>query len=176
MFLFTFGGLWFELYALGTLGMTPVVPVAIAIATVALLVVAYRRYRQHKPALAAEVPTPGQTRADRVFHIVNAGQWVVIFIVASVLSHLGLSSWTIPAIIFIVGLHFLPLAHAFANPPHYATGASLIVLAVAYPLLAPHGPTDSIGCLGAGLILWASALWAVTGNRSSRRTRLPGVV
>lgn len=36
------------------------------------------------------------------------------------------------------------------------------MLATAYPLLAPQGPRDAVGCLLAGLMLWASALWAVS--------------
>jgi len=38
---------------------------------------------------------------------------------------------------------------------------TLMVLAVVYPLATPMGGGDPIGCLGAGLILWASAAWAL---------------
>ena len=62
---------------------------------------------------------------------------------------------------FIIGLHFLPLARLFRNPPHYVTGSALILLATTYPFVASGGPSSPAGALVAGLILWASALWAV---------------
>jgi hypothetical protein len=166
MFFFAFGGAWLGYYAFQVTGMQPVILASIALISLILIFSAYRRYKQHKPALLAEGSSPQQKKADRVFNIVNAAQWVAIFIVANVLVNLSLSHWVIPAIIFIVGMHFLPLARVFANPPHYVTGAALIVLSVAYPLLAPSGPVSPVGCLGAGLILWASALWAVVANNS----------
>ena len=161
MFYFVFGGAWLEYYAFRVVGKQPVVLVAIALVTAALVVLAYRRYKQNQPALAAEVPTLEQKRADRIFNIVNVAQWAVILIAGNVLMNLGLSSWVIPCVIFIVGLHFLPLAYVLANPPHYVTGVALVVLSVFYPLLATGGPASPIGCLGAGLILWASAVWAL---------------
>jgi hypothetical protein len=62
---------------------------------------------------------------------------------------------------FIVGFHFLPLARLFQNPAHYATGGALMLSAASYPFLFA-GPTDTLGALLAGSILWLSALWAVT--------------
>jgi hypothetical protein len=161
MFYLAFGGAWLEYYASRVVGKQLVVFVAIALATAALLFLAYQRYRQNQPALAAEAPSLKQKRADRIFNIVNAGQWVVILVAGNVLVNLGLSSWVIPCAIFIVGLHFLPLAYVLGNPPHYVTGIALVVLAVFDPLLAVAGPASPIGCLGAGLILWASAFWAL---------------
>jgi hypothetical protein len=168
MFYFAFGGAWLEYYAFRVVGRHSVVLVAIALVTLALLVGAYRRYKRNQPALAAAAPSPEQKRADRVFNIVNAGQWVVIFVAGNVLVNLGLSSWVIPCVIFIVGLHFLPLGYVFAYPPHYATGLALVALSVGYAFVAEGGPASPIGCLGAGLILWASAIWAVTSNSPSK--------
>jgi hypothetical protein len=102
--------------------------------------------------------TPVQQRRQRWFHIVNAGQWVMILIVGNVLANLGLGSWVIPAVILIVGLHFLPLAWLFSNTVLYATAAAFIALAGVYPFVASGGPADPVGCLGAGLILWFSAV------------------
>jgi hypothetical protein len=174
MFYFAFGGAWLEYYAFRVVGKHLVVLIGIALMTMALLAAAYRRYRQNHAALAAAVPSPAQQRADRVFNIVNVGQWVVILIAGNVLANLGLSSWIIPCVILIVGLHFLPLAYVFGNPPHYVTGLALVMLSVAYPLLAARGAASPIGCLGAGLILWASAIWAVTLNKRSNTTNAVG--
>jgi hypothetical protein len=69
--------------------------------------------------------------------------------------------WIIPSIILIVGIHFFPLAVAFQVPRHYATGAAMTLLAIFYPLMSSAGPTSPVGCLGAGIILWASAVVAL---------------
>jgi hypothetical protein len=37
-----------------------------------------------------------------------------------------------------------------------------MLLAIGYPLIASGGPRSFVGCLGAGLILWASAAWALS--------------
>ena len=161
MFYFFFGGAWLEYYAFRVVGTQPVVFIVVALVTATLVVLAYRRYKQHQPALAAEAPSVQQKRADRTFNIVNAGQWVVILVAANVLANVGLSIWVIPCVILVVGLHFLPLGYVFASPPHYVTGIALMVLSVTYPFLAGGGPASPIGCLGTGLILWASAAWAL---------------
>jgi hypothetical protein len=121
----------------------------------------YKRYRQYCAGLEPEQPTAASRRQDRWFHAINAGQWIVILIAGNVLANIGLSAWVIPAVMFIVGLHFVPLARLFGNPKHFVTGGALMLLAAAYPFAAPAGPSDPSGALGAGLILWASALWAV---------------
>jgi hypothetical protein len=69
-----------------------------------------------------------------------------------------MGAWVVTAVIFIVGLHFMPLARIFRYAPHYVSGAALILVAVVYPFAAPGGPQDPVGCLAAALILWLSAL------------------
>jgi hypothetical protein len=92
---------------------------------------------------------------------VAAIQWILVFVVATVLSRLGQKEWIIPSIILIVGIHFFPLALAFRVPRHHATGAAMTLLAVFYPFMTSAGPASPVGCLGAGFILWASAVAAL---------------
>jgi hypothetical protein len=158
MFFFVFGGVWLEGWAHQSGAGAPVFVIIAALA-LALLTVAWRRFRRYAPALAREGDTPERRRAKRVFNIVNAGQWIVIFILIQVLNHLGKGAWIIPMAMAVIGLHFLPLAHAFKHPAHYVTGVAMVAWAAVYPLLA--GPTAAMGFLGAGLILWLSAAWAV---------------
>jgi hypothetical protein len=165
LFFSLFGGAWLELWAFRTfqhrrMALT-LATLPIVLGAAAIFTIAQRRYRAHREALAAEAATPARQKADRLFHLINGGQWILILIAGNVLANLGLSAWVLPAVIFIIGLHFLPLAALFANPPHLVTGGALMLLAGAYPFLAPGGPGHPIGCLGAGLILWGSALWAV---------------
>ena len=160
MFLAGFGTVWLEGWeqreALG-----PVVFAFIAVLGVLLVGAAYLRYRRFAPALAREPKSAEQKRAGRVFHIVNVVQWIAILGLANVLIRRGLGAWVIPMAIFVIGLHFVPLAHVFRNPPHYLTAAAMVVFAALYPMLARGGAADPVGFLGAGLILWASAAWAL---------------
>jgi hypothetical protein len=161
-FFAVFGGCWVALWNYRAAPARLWVYGVIGAATLAILLWARARYRRYAAAAAGLAETPQQQRRGRWFHIINVGQWVVILIVGNVLANLGLGAWVIPAVILIVGIHFLPLAPLFSNPVLYATGTAFILLAVIYPFVAAGGPTDPVGCLGAGLILWLSALWGLT--------------
>jgi hypothetical protein len=156
-----FGGAWLALWNYRAAPARLWAYAVIGAVAIAILLFARARYRRYAAAAAGLAETPGQQRRQRWFHIINGGQWVLILIIGNVLANLGLASWVFPAVILIVGLHFLPLARLFSNPVHYATGAGFIVLALVYPLIATGGPADPVGCLGAGLILWLSALWGL---------------
>lgn len=160
MFFAVFGGIWLESWAIES-AQSIAAKVLIASLAVILTIAAYAIYKRHAAELASRPDTPERRKAKRVFHVVNATQWILVLIGANVLSRNGLNAWIVPMIILIVGLHFLPLAFIFSNRPHYVTGAALMVLAVGYPLMSPTGPTDPIGLLGTGLILWGSASWAL---------------
>lgn len=126
-----------------------------------LLAYAWLRYRRHAPALAREADTQERVRANRVFHIVNAAQWVIILVLGNVLANLGHGDWVVPMAIMVIGLHFVPLAHVFGYPMHYVTAFSMVAFAILYPLLAHGGLRDPVGFLGTGLILWLSAALAL---------------
>lgn len=146
---------------LGGHGMRLAPLLVIVAGTLWLFFASRRQFRRNRDAHAAEADSPENKRAGRIFSAVNAIQWTLVFIVATVLSRLGHEAWIIPSIIFIVGIHFFPLALAFKVPRHYVTGAAMTLLAVFYPLMLSAGPTSLVGCLGAGIILWASAVAAL---------------
>jgi len=160
MFFTFFGGMWLESWAILS-ARPPALMVVIGILALAFTWAAYATYRRYAADLAAQPATPQGKRIKRMFHLINAGQWVLIIAVGNILARNGLAVWIVPAAIFIVGLHFIPLAHLFFNPPHYVTGAAMMALALIYPLVAPDGPANAIGLLVTGLILWASAGWAI---------------
>lgn len=166
MFYLGFGGAWIEYFVYRSWGLRSIAFFAVALVTGALLLFAYRRYKINRPAPANEISSPNQKTSDRIFHLINAGQWIVILVAGNVLANLGFADWVIPCAIFVVGLHFLPLGRLFKYRPHYATGVALMALAAAYPFVASHGPSSPIGCLGAGLILWASAGWSLRGKQT----------
>jgi hypothetical protein len=132
----------------------------VAAGGVGLLAAALRIYRRNRPVDSAPPVSAAERRSSRLFNLINIGQWVVILIGVNVLNNTGLGAWDIPFIIAVIGAHFLPLARVFKRPTHYVTGVALVLFAVAYPFIAA-GPQSTVGPLGAGLILWASALWAI---------------
>ncbi len=196
MFFALFGGCWLAFGLLDSYGMRLVwkseiipdlqipsgllsgyairlVPLLIIVAgTLLLFFAARQQFRRNQGAHAAEADSPESKRAGRIFTAVNAIQWTLIFMVVTVLARLGHSEWILPAIIFIVGIHFFPLALAFKVPRHYATGATMTLLAVFYPLMSSAGSASPVGCLGAGIILWASAVAALVRPASSSTTPL----
>lgn len=161
MFFSLFGGAWLVFGSVQAVGLHWGWVALIACAALTIFFAAVDQYRKNSSALAGEADTPAKKRSDRIFHLVNAGQWVLIFIVGNVLNNLGHGEWFFSAAIIIVGTHFLPLARLFRYPPHYATGAVMILWGFGYPFLAKTGPGSPVGCLGEGFLLWASALYAL---------------
>jgi hypothetical protein len=139
----------------------------VAAGGVGLLSAALSIYRRNRGADLAQAAIAQERRTGRLFHLINIGQWVLILIGVNVLNNTGLGAWDIPFIMLIIGAHFLPLAHLFKRPTHYLTGMALVLFAVAYPFIATAGPHSSVGPLGAGLILWTSAAWAVLASLRS---------
>lgn len=125
-------------------------------------VAALRQFAANRIALSESARSPQARRVARIFHWVNGGQWVLIIVLANVLNNIGLGAWLVPMIIAVVGLHFLPLAAVMHYRPHYVSGAAMLLLALVFPFVAGGGPRSGVGPLGAGLILWASAIFALT--------------
>ncbi len=162
MFFSVFGTVWLggaDIVARGGIDWT-LVPVITA--GLLLLATALRRFQANRCARAAEERTARSRRIARVFHWVNGGQWVLAIVLANVLRNTGLGEWVVPMVIAVVGLHFLPLGAVMAYRPHYASGVALMLLAAVFPFVASGGPQSAVGPLGAGLILWASAIHALS--------------
>ena len=163
MFFTISGGAWLVIGVLKGYGMLLVALLPIVAATLLLFYAALRKFRENRAAHAAESNSPESKRAERVFNVVNAIQWSLVFVASVVLIILRHPEWIIPVIILIVGIHFFPLAVAFKVPRHYATGAAMTLLAIIYPFMASGGPKSPVGCFGAGILLWASAVAALVG-------------
>lgn len=136
-----------------------------------IFMAAARRFAANRSARAGQAETPRSRRVARIFNWVNAGQWVLVVVLANVLSNTGLDAWIVPMIIAVVGLHFLPLAAVMEYRPHYVSGLALMALAVIFPFAADAGPRSGLGPLGAGLVLWASAVFGLTVGSVESRER-----
>jgi hypothetical protein len=162
MFFSVFGGVFFIVGLLRGYGYYPIPLIIIIALTLSIFGAAIFRYNQNKYALADGADSPEERKSDKLFHIINAGQWVVILIGGNILANIGLSSWIIPMAICIIGIHFLPLAKLFHYAPHYITGSILILWAVIYPLAIPAGGNNPFGCFIPGAVLWTSAIYALS--------------
>jgi len=161
MFFSVFGGVFFIVGLLRGYGYYPIPLIFIIAATLGIFGAALYHYNQNKFSLAENANSPEEKKNDKLFHFINAGQWVVILIGGNVLANIELSSWIIPMAICIIGLHFLPLAKLFQYRPHYITGALLFVWGICYPLFLPRGGENPFGCFAAGTILWLSAMYGL---------------
>ncbi len=161
MFFSCFGAAWLMLWCRAVFPSNPLLMLLPVVAGAGLLALAILQFRQNKDAHAREADSPEQKRVGRIFNIVNGAQWVVIIVLMNVLNNTGLSAWVYPMAIFVIGVHFLPLAVVFKARRHFVTGMAMVLLASVYPFVASGGPDSPVGLLGAGLILWASALTAL---------------
>jgi hypothetical protein len=156
-----FGAAWLEGWCWYAHREHPVFYGLVAAVAAVIFGVAWRVYRRNRSPGTGAAQSPQERRAGRAFTLVNAAQWIALVVGINVLNNIGLARWDVPWAILVVGLHFLALIPVFHRSAHAVTGIALVVLAVAYPLLAAGGPDNPAGLLVTGLILWASALWAI---------------
>ena len=162
MFFIPFGAAWLGLGASELVSSPVTVYALIGVFAIIFFLVALRVRRRALERAGPPAPqTADDKRKDRWFHIINAGQWVVILVTGNVLANIGLRDWILPMVMFVIGLHFLPLARLFGAASHYLTGFALIAVACIYPFIVAGGPTSGWGPVLAGLILWDSAAWAL---------------
>ena len=157
-FLSVFGAVWLALWCLNTPGMGSGALFIIVVVSVALLALAVRLYRGNGAAYVTYQKSADGKRSSIVLGVVNALQWVFIFLLAAVLPKAN-AHWFIPGVIFIVGVHFVPLALALRYRPYLYAAAALLLLAASGPWLSSVSPASPLGALGAGVILWLTALY-----------------
>lgn len=121
--------------------------------------------RRFAPQAAA--PDPQQEKANALFHWINAGQWILILIVANVLNNIGLQAWILPMATLVIGAHFLPLARLFGSRRHFWLGGLMMAWALLYPLIL--APQDFRACIVPGVLLWGFALAHLVRSTASTR-------
>jgi hypothetical protein len=108
-------------------------------------------------------------QAERVILWSSIGEGVGLFVAANLVINLGHREMLLPAMALVVGLHFLPMAHAIPFRPFYGLGTALLAAAAAgFRLAAPTGGAVS-GFAGA-IALWVAALLAVRRDMQAKST------
>ncbi len=181
LILTVFAALWAAVGISGIQGNAVLVAVAAVLAVAVTAVVftlsrravregetrAEREARTDRPELPAS-PDPEVGGNYRRFGLINMAQTVAI--VAAVMILGRLDAWILvpPAVCLIVGLHFLPLAGVFGQPPYRWAGLLLVAVALAGILAsavgAEPGTVRALVGTGAALVLWATALRVARGR------------
>jgi hypothetical protein len=101
----------------------------------------------------------------------STGEGIGIFVAANIVNNLQRPDLLLPAIALVVGLHFLPIAHAAAFRPFYVLGAFLLLSAgVGFLVAAPLG--GKIAGSAAALSLWFAAVAAIGRDRKVKRASM----
>lgn len=99
-------------------------------------------------------------QAERVIMWSSIAEGIGLFVAANLVTNLGHREMLLPAMALVVGLHFLPMAHAIPFHPFYVLGIALLAAAaVGFGAGQPLGGAVS-GFAGAAA-LWVAALLAV---------------
>lgn len=163
----TGAGVGWVMAGLSALGDIPLATLSFLVLPAALFLVALALGRA-----ARGLPDAGwPPHVSRVFWQAVAGEAVGIVLIVLIASALHRRDVIAPLVAVAVGLHFLPLAHAFVRPLYYATGALLCLVGLATLVFVPlsfgphHVPTRLLAAgLGAGATLWGTALLLLTGG------------
>jgi hypothetical protein len=99
-------------------------------------------------------------KASKVVTWCSVGEGVGILLAVNVVRNISHPDWVLPAIAFVVGLHFLPMAFAIPFKAFYALGALLIAGSIIGVLL-PQPMGAAMAGLVAGFGLWVAAVLAI---------------
>src|SRR5437763_1266969 len=101
----------------------------------------------------------------------SIGEGIGIFLAVNVVANLHRPDLLLPAIALVVGLHFLPIAHASSFRPFYVLGAFLLLSAViGLVVAAPAG--GAIAGIAAALSLWVASLAAIGRDRQAKQASI----
>lgn len=153
--------------AYGILWFPNVTRILIVLLSLTIIVPLLRASRQ-LVALSRELPAPeaaAQAASRRIlmlFWLNFALEIVLLNIAINLLARPALQIYWIPAISFVVGLHFLPMAKFFEVPSYWLCGAAMIFAAFVTFLLIRSGalmprPVIAAEALVNALILWLTA-------------------
>jgi hypothetical protein len=164
IFLSLFGATWLcgaSIVYTGSNHTGPNLPLlaVIVIATLALTAWAIATFRARRRSFAGTDDVTGARRIRKGFMIVNAVQWTGIGLAVVLLNLTGHVAWILPAVIWIVGVHFFPLARLFRYQSYILTGLALILVSVLTLLYGSDiGNSIALTLLATGAILWLTAV------------------
>ena len=164
------GALWLALglYAFGLLH-RPAVLLLVAVVVIAVVLARLLRARI-KPAIDREPTHPRQKQDDRTFGWINAAQGLAIFLLFAILPRLGHQEFAVAAAVIVVGVHFLVMPPLYRSRSNLVLGIAMAVWGALSIALFRGDRMIAFAALGAGLLLWSNAAWALhTASSIARR-------
>lgn len=161
IFMTLFGSIWLAAADYQSFGGTLTALVgllAIAACAIGLVVWARATFKAGRPGDAATARDPATAkRLRRRFMLINATQWIAVGLAVPLLNVFAHAEWIAPAVILIVGLHFIPLARLFGYRGYYVTAGALVLVAV---LAIASGAERHVALtlFATGAILWATTV------------------
>jgi hypothetical protein len=157
VFLALFGATWLVGASVLYLSASALALAAIAAGAVGLVAWALATFRARRLAYAGAPDPAAGRRLRRALIGVNAAQWSLIGLAILVMNVSGHIAWIMPSVIFLVGVHFFPLARIFGYRGYYWTAAGLVLVAVLDVAAGAGGALAAPSLLATGAILWLSA-------------------
>ncbi len=99
---------------------------------------------------------PERRRVGRLVATWSGAEVVAMLVAVNLLARTGHAAWAVSAAVFIVGLHFFPLARGLPFRAYWITGA-LMCAAGAAGLLVPPAQAQTLSAGLAALVLWGTA-------------------
>ena len=159
IFLSLFGAAWLCGAAYAYAGPDPALLAAIAVVALAMTAWAVAIFRARRRSFTATGDAAARRRVRKSFMVVNAVQWSSIGLAVLLLNLTGHVAWILPAVILVVGLHFVPLAKIFHYSGYNLTALALVLVAVLTLLFGGSSNASiALTLLATGVILWLTAL------------------
>lgn len=98
----------------------------------------------------------------------STGEGIGIFVAVNVVNNLHRPDLILPAMALVVGLHFLPIAHAVSFRPFYIL-ATVLLLSAAIGFIVPAPVGSEIAGISAALALWVASITAVSRERDAKQ-------
>jgi Ca2+/Na+ antiporter len=170
LFFSFFGGCWFALAALAFHRANPVSLGLIGVCAAMLVATSLRMQSSAKKLPDSAIKSPRENRDDRYFGVLNAVQWVLVFLIFTLFPKLGLTDMIFPAILLIVGLHFFFMPASYRHTSTLVLGSVLVLWAILCTVLFTGDTRIGFVGLGAGVVLWSSAaFWLFTSSQSLKK-------
>lgn len=169
-----FGAAWLalSLFAFGLLHW-PAVLLLVAVVALAILLARLLRTRM-KAAIDREPPHPRQKQDDRTFGWINAAQGLALFLLFAILPRLGHQEFAVAGAVIVVGLHFLVMPPLYRSRSNFVLGVAMTVWGLLSMVIFHGDRMIAFAALGAGLMLWSIAAWALhTASTIARRLEHP---
>ena len=157
VFLSLFGATWLVGASYQYAGISVPLLACIALLTVALASWSLMTFFRRRATYTGARDVEAGKRIRKSLMLVNITQWSIIGLLILLLNVTNHVAWIMPGVIFVVGVHFLPLAHILQYRGYYLTALGLVLVAVIDSALGVPGHGIAVSLLATGAILWASA-------------------